>query len=106
MSIKFKSQATPDLVMVQAHAQALLKVIGKADSTKGILEPVDMPAALQALRSLSNDAPTPPQEGAYTEDALNPAFEDEGVSLRKRAWPLMKMIEASQAAGKPVVWGV
>lgn len=106
MPVKFKSQATGDLVMVQAHAHALLKVIGKVDSAKGILEPADMPAALQALRALSDDAP-PPAEGAPdSEDPKNPAFQDEAVSLRKRAWPLMKMIEEAQAAGKPIVWGV
>jgi hypothetical protein len=28
------------------------------------------------------------------------------VSPRKRAWPLIKMLEACQAANVPVVWGV
>lgn len=106
MPIKFKSQATGDLVMVQAHAQALLKVIGKPDAAKGILEPADMTAALQVLRALSDESPEPAEPGTDPEDAKNPAFQDEAVSLHKRAWPLIKMIEEAQAAGKPIVWGV
>jgi hypothetical protein len=106
MPIKFKSQATGDLVMVQAHAQALLKVIGKGDASKGILEPADMDTALLAMRALSDDVPGSPEGAQEAEEVKNPAFQDEAVSLRKRAWPLIKMIEEAQAAGKPIVWGV
>mgnify|MGYP000261060064 CR=1 FL=1 len=113
MAVKFKSQATGDLVMVQAHALALLKVIGKADAGKGILEPADMPAALVTLRALPDgvDASSAAQDGSPQDPLGEPAaepvgFQDETVSLRKRAWPLIKMIEEAQAAGKPIVWGV
>lgn len=110
MSITFKSQATGDLFMVQAHAELLLKQIGKAPATQGILEVVDMPAALQALRELSDEPPElpPTEEGDDTEPLTRAdvAFADEPVSLRNRAWPLIQMIERAQAAGKPIVWGV
>lgn len=106
MAIKFKSQATGDLVMVQAHALALLKVIGKPDSVRGILEPADMPAALQALRALSDEPPAPVEGSSDADDGKTPSFQDEAVSLHTRAWPLIKMIEEAQAADKPIVWGV
>jgi hypothetical protein len=98
--------------MLQAHARALLGLIGKSDE-QGIIEPADMPAVLATLRgvpdalpepSSSQAADTPPAGRADPDDV--PAFADEPVSLRKRAWPLIQMIERAQAAGKPVVWGV
>lgn len=105
MPLTFKSQATGDLVMVQAHADALLKLIGKSAQGSGILIPEDMPAALSILRALPE--PEPPA-AAPDDDAPppEPSFAEEHVSLRKRAWPFVKMIEEALAAQKPIVWGV
>lgn len=107
MSVKFKSQATEDLLMLQAHAQQVLQLIGKDAAHSGILEPRDMPAALATLRDLPEPsaqvdevAPAPQDE-----DELEPAPTD-GISLRKRAWPFVQMIERAQAANQPIVWGV
>lgn len=107
MSVKFKSQATEDLLMLQAHAQQVLQLIGKDAAGSGILEPQDMPAALATLRNL----PEPSAEvvesapAAQDDDDLEPA-PTEGVSLRKRAWPFVQMIERAHAARQPIVWGV
>ncbi|HET8870473.1 MAG TPA: DUF1840 domain-containing protein [Aquabacterium sp.] len=103
MAIKFKSQATGDLIMVQTTAQAVLGLIGKSADAPGILEPADMPAALAALKGASDEAaPDQPED----DDHPTPAFQDEAVSLRKHAYPLVLMIERAMKAGKPIVWGV
>lgn len=105
MALTFKSPATGDLLMLQAHAQALLKVMGKDETGAGILCTEDMDAALAALRALSAQPPAQPvvgPDGAQVEVG----FQDEPVSLHKRAVPLIKMIEEAKAAGKPIVWGV
>ena len=118
MSITFKSQATGDLFMVQAHAESLLKLLGKAPAAKGIIEPKDMPAALETLRALGDEVAE--DEGASApgrgrdDDAdaredgepREPGFLGERVSLRLRAWPLIQMLEKAHAADKPIVWGV
>ena len=116
MTITFKSQASADLIMLQASADALLSRLGKQASEQGILEPKDMPAALATLRGLPPDEADVGSAPASTdsEDAgadggdepRDPAFADEPVTLRQRAWPLIQMIERSLEAGKPVVWGV
>lgn len=110
MPVKFKSQATGDLVMVQAHAAAVLRVLGKSAEGQGILTPEDMPAALLVLKALPDQPELAPVDPHADTDEVQaraePAFQDEAVSLRKRAWPLVKMIEEAQAAGKPIVWGV
>jgi hypothetical protein len=110
--IKFKSQATGDLVMVQAHASAVLRLLGKSAEGQGILVPEDMPAALATLKALPDqddrkaaqaDLSGEPDEG---QPSIEPTFQDEAVSLRHRAWPLVQMIERALAEGKPIVWGV
>ena len=120
MSITFKSQATGDLFMVQAHAESLLKLLGKAPAAKGIIEPKDMPAALEILRALGDEvaedegasAPERARDDAADADAREdgeprePGFLGERVSLRLRAWPLIQMLEKAHAADKPIVWGV
>jgi hypothetical protein len=102
MPVTFKSKATGDLLMVSAHAQAVLEVLGKTAAQPGILIPEDMPAALTKLRSLPEEAPSDDEgdEGASSVDGMD------GVSLRKRAWPLARMIEEAHAANAAIVWGV
>ena len=115
MPITFKSQATGDLLMLQASAEALLSLLGKDAAQPGILETKDMPAALALLQGLPADEPeTVDQRGMAADDAADPsdersadrAFADEPVTLRQRAWPLVRMIERALAEDKPIVWGV
>ena len=105
MTFKFKSQATGDLLMLSAHAQALLQRIGKSPDPKGILTPEEMPAALAALKSLPGDEPLAEDASAEKDDD-DEQLEATVVDLRRRAWPLVQMIEAAQAAKEPIVWGV
>jgi hypothetical protein len=120
MPVTFKSQAAADLVMLNASAEALLGMIGKTASEPGILEPKDMAAALATLQAASHDAETgsePAEPRALPVDKLageqddepvarETAFADEPVTLRQRAWPLIRMIERAMAENRPIVWGV
>ena len=105
MPITFKSKATGDLIMLTAHAGALLGRIGKSVTGAGILTVPEMPAALKVLKNLddgSQDAAVP--ASAANDDPIDPM--DEPVSLRKRAVPLVRMIEEAQAGAEPIFWGV
>ena len=117
MPITFKSQATGDLVMLDKHAEALLHLLGKTAKAAGVLEPADMAHALTVLRAIED--PRDAQSAARAERAveapaddeeeapgLSLSFQDEPVSLRQRAAPLISLIEQAQAEGKPIVWGV
>lgn len=133
MTVKFQSRATPDLVMVQKHAHQVLKLIGKSEEGPGILETKDMAAALAVLKGLPQEpdraassqqaqaAQRRAEPGQGTDrqgvdddeddeddvpEAPEPAFIDEPVSLRKRAWPLVNMIERAMQEDKPIVWNV
>ncbi|MFT3858880.1 MAG: DUF1840 domain-containing protein [Aquabacterium sp.] len=119
MTVKFQSRATPDLVMVGKHAHQVLKLIGKSEEGPGILETKDMPAALALLKGLPTEPDRAEQlqqakaarqqaeeDGEDVAEAPEPDFIDEPVSLRKRAWPLVTMIERALEEGKPIVWNV
>jgi Domain of unknown function (DUF1840) len=109
MPVTFKSQATGPLLMLSAHAEALLLALGKTAGAPGILEVADMPAALTLLRGLADEpaaepVPVPTPDDGEAPEA--PGFADEAVSLRQRAVPFIRMIEQAQAGGQPIVWGV
>ena len=104
MSVKFKSKAAADLLMVSTHAEALLKTLGKTAAQPGILEPQDMPRALATLQGLPDELPKPASDAAQDRDDDEVA--DDRVPPRTRAWPLVQMIQRSLDANEPVVWGV
>ena len=110
MIYKFKSKVTGDLIMLEANGQAVLKIIGKADTetlTKGILLPEDMPTAILALENaiaLEEIAQTEAVKKAQVsgQEATKP----NSVSLRQRCVPFIQMLQRCHKAGKEVVWGV
>lgn len=111
--ITFKSQATANLMMLSPHAEALVSRFGKTVSEPGILEVKDMSTALKALHDLEDHeaalaaARQAGESVDEAEDEPRPVrFQDEPVSLKQRAAPLIRMIEQAQAEGKPIVWGV
>lgn len=125
MPVTFKSQATGNLVMLSAHAEALLKLLGKTAVEPGILEVADMSHALATFRALDPDqlldaaVATALPESSQASDGTHAAdaerchddkppvgFQDEPVSLRQRAAPFIRLIEQAQAGNKPIVWGV
>lgn len=107
MPVTFKSQATGPLLMLSAHAEALLLALGKTAGAPGILEVADMPAALTLLRGLADEPAAEPEPTPDDGEAPEaPVFADEAVSLRQRAVPFIRMIEQAQAGGQPIVWGV
>lgn len=118
MPITFKSQATGDLVMLDRHAEALLQRLGKTAKAAGTLTAAEMPQALVVLRAIEDPleaiktthagkAATRDESGD-ADDAIAPtlSFQDEPVSLRQRAVPLIRLIEQALAESKPIVWGV
>ena len=98
MLYKFHSRAAPDLIMLQAHGQRLLTLIGKHnEERRGILRTEEMPAAIAALEKAIADEKTDTQE----DEAKEP-----DISLRQRATPFIEMMRRCLAEGADMVWGV
>ena len=101
MIYKFKSDASGDVIMLEATGRLVLEIIGKGFDAKGILLPDQMPAAKLALEAAiaqdesSAEAADPEQDKAQKQ-----------ISLRTRAWPLVTLIERSEKAQVPITWGV
>lgn len=104
--IRFSSPTSGDVQMLDAHARQLLDVIGKSAGERGVISSGEIPGALSALRSaIAQDAPQHArEEDADDADELDRRAED--VSLGRRAFPLIDMLERAAKSGKDVTWGV
>jgi len=115
MLYKFKSKATADLIMLEPNGKQILRIIGKEPVPKGILEVLEIPRAIEALRqavqqeedtraqmdaqNVSGSVDTKDTKGVATSGIERP------VSLRQRATPFIEMLQRAHKAGKDVVWG-
>lgn len=108
MLYRFKSQATADVVMLEANARQLLDIAGRPSGPKGIITVDQIPAALSALEAAVRNEGEKHQHNhdAYAMESHADDAERQHIGLHQRALPLMDMLKRSQAAGKDVVWGV
>ena len=111
MLYKFKSKATSDLIMLGPDAQRLLRLMGSDAAPKGIFTVAHQPQAIAALEAAIA------QDEARMAALLAERLQDlgsldageapvEGVTLKRRAQPLLEMLRRSLAAKADVVWGV
>ncbi len=92
--VTFHSRASGDFSMFEDVALSLLHRMGHSGTVPGALLPEDIPLALQRLKGALGDEPA---------EAL-PEGEEPPISLSKRAWPLIKMLEAALADDCEVMW--
>jgi hypothetical protein len=112
MLYRFKSKASGDVVMLQTHGDRVLLAMGREPAARGIVTVEQLPgsiavlqaaiAADEAMRRSHSDAPP----GAETDEAAHRDGEGDTMSLRRRAWPLLDLLQRAQADGVEVVWGV
>lgn len=100
MTYKFRSKACGDVFMLQATGDQVLRAMGIAPASRGLIRPEGMRTALDTVSAaIERDEAPPP-----VPPAPRPAATDSAISLRQRAWPLVKMLKAAQADGEDVVW--
>ena len=111
MLFKFKSQATSDLIMLEADARRLLKIILGDDPVKGIVQSNDLSRAISALESAVAQDESDRKQGAEKAQTLISGEDDESVplntvSLAQRAAPMLKLLKRCLVEKSDVVWGV
>lgn len=107
MHYVFKSKATADLILMQPHAEQLLKILGIAPAAKGILPAASLPGAIAAVEAAVAEARRRPQRPQGDEARADEEDdEDDGADLARRAWPFVDMLKRASAGGADVVWGV
>ncbi len=107
--IHFRSPATGDVQMLEAHGRHLLSVIGKSDSERGVITPAEMAEAINRLEAASRQDLQDHEQAvrAQTEqDDDEVRVEPDRVGLAQRSFPLVQMLKRALAAGEPVLWGV
>lgn len=107
MIYKFKSKAAGDVIMMGPTGDKVLGLIGKSASAQGIIEPAQMPAAIQALAdAIAADDAARAASGKDTDGDDAGGEPRDKISLRQRAWPLVEMMKRAHAADAPITWGV
>ena len=94
MLVKFDSKVG-GITMFGDIAVTLLKAAGNSGTVPGALLANDIPPALERLKAAV--AATPAKDGE--KDGQEPK-----VSLRKRAYPLIDLLERAAKAGADVLW--
>ena len=107
MLYKFKSKAAGDVLMLGPHGDQLMRLVGREPAPRGIFEVDAMPGLIAALQAaVEADEATRQREDADAAQTTAPrAGGGDGVSLRRRAWPLVEMLRRSHAAREVIVWG-
>ena len=102
MLVTFRTKAHPDITMFGDVALRLLKTMGHSGTVPSAMLPQDIPAALRRLRAaLASDEGTAPLERPAGQDD---EAEEDRVSLKNRAAPLMQLLEAAERRKVPVTW--
>lgn len=103
---RFKSRETGDLVMLQPHGQRILEILGKDPQAPGIIRPVEMASAVQALREAAQAEEAEHQRRVQEAEARGEVPPEFDISLRLRSAPFIDMLQRCERAEVDVVWGV
>jgi hypothetical protein len=112
MLIKFRSKATPEVMMYKEHAKPILDLLHK-DVDRGVITAAEAPHAVEIIereiaemrkRQTPEEAEQDPkarQERDESEQAGNAP-----VGFATRAYPLLEMLRDARDHKADVMWGV
>ncbi len=108
MLFKFTSQAASDLIMLDADARKLLKIMMGDDPVKGIVLAQNMPGCIAALEEavLQDEAARKRQIEKVDADEDTDAAPLDAVRLSQRATPMLKLLQRCLKEESDLVWGV
>ncbi len=111
MLFKFKSQAASELIMLEADARRLLKIMCGDDAVQGIVQASDLPRVIAALEAaVAQDEAVRKQRAEEAEPQASGEDDEpmvlKGVSLSQRAAPMLKLLKRCLTEESDVVWGV
>lgn len=111
MLIKFTSNVSGSILMLDEHALPVLKAAGKVFednklSERGVFTAPQLPEAVAKLKKAIDDAP--PLNDEVNEDMPDSDKKmhtmNQPVSFKQRAYPLYEMLVQAEAAGDDVMW--
>lgn len=99
MLIRFDSKVGK-IAMFGDSAIQLLKMMGHSGTVPGAILPADIPAALERLRQAIETYVEPPPQAKSEADW----DEEPPVPLKRRAYPLIQLLEAAAKEDVHVMW--
>jgi hypothetical protein len=101
--ITFKSKHSPNIVMLEAVALELIKLMGHSRTVPGSFAAEDIPAALARLEQAIAGAPDRPME-ADRDNAIDDDDREPPISVGHRALPLIEMLRTAAKENDYVIW--
>lgn len=99
--ITFQTKAYGNVSMFDDIAVELLEMMGHSGTVPSAMAPEDIPAAVKKLKS----ALASTEDAAADQGAADSGDEDdEHVSLKNRAFPLIQLLEAAARDNESVMW--
>lgn len=98
MLVRFNSSETGEIVMFAETARQLLGVLHKECSARGTFTAEEMQPAAERLRQAAKEQP-PVEEEEEGENAEGKEKKELPISLGRRAWPLIDMLERTARQG-------
>ena len=107
MLIKFKSQASGDLIMLGENGTEMLRLLGKdPDDSKGIFTADQLPGAIAALKQAVAEDKASPDLAQMERPMDTNSDVGDGVRLYQRAMPVLDLMERALQEDTFVTWGV
>ena len=103
MLVTFTSKAYPDITMFGEAALHLIKMMGHSGVVPSAIPAEDVPAALDRLKNaiqLESRA-SPPEKSSDVQDKES---QEQSVSLKNRALPLIELLSAAAKENCDVMW--
>jgi len=95
------------LTLLGETAVTLLRLAGHSGAVPGAILAAELPAALRSLQRglvTAGDQPSPPAAPREDDDDEDAREREPVVTLRKRAVPLIDMVETAIARGSDLMW--
>lgn len=99
MIVTFTTKTYPDITMFGDVATRLIRMMGLTGKVPSAIGAADVPKALTALRASLEAEPSGEPANDESTDREEPP-----VSISRRAFPLIELLEAAAAAENGVTW--
>ena len=107
MLVKFSSTSGQSLSMFEDQAKKMLRAMDMTGNIPGAINPEDIQTALDHLeQSIQEEAAAekPPEFGDEVFDDERKAIENQIVSAKARAFPLIGLLKIANKMQKSVMW--
>lgn len=104
----FRSKAAADITMFAENARRIFEILGRPESTRGVITAEQVPDALQRLNAaVDQEKGQQIESSARAEDDApeGARLMARGVTFSQRAFPLLEMLRGAQKKGADVTWG-